>query len=103
MMRTLLWSFACVFALLGVAASLELSGLQSPLGALSHTIPAGLIASVADSMGMEIPRRGLVLGHAHGPPFLRPLGIAIVYGLPVAALSVILLRTRHSKRKTVSS
>lgn len=102
MMRTLAWSFACVFALLGVAASLELAGLQSALGALAHTIPAGLIASAADSMGMEIPPRGLVLGHAHGPSFLRPLGIVIVYGLPVAVLAVILFRTRHTKRETVS-
>jgi hypothetical protein len=98
MMRTLGWSFTCALALLGLAASLELAGLQSALGALSHTTPGGLIASAADSIGMGIPSHGLVLGQAHGPPFLRPLGIVIVYGLPVALLAVILIRARSRTR-----
>lgn len=95
MMRKFLGALACAFALLGIAASLELAGLQSALGVLSHTIPAGLIASVG------VPR-GLVLSDAHGPPFLRPLGVAIVYGVPVALLAVIHYRTRPTRRRTTT-
>jgi|SRR5690349_24946308 len=97
-MRKLLWTFISVLALLGAAASLELAGLQSTLGVFSHAVPAGLLVSLLDAAGVEIPRRGLILGHAHGPPFLRPLGIALVYGLPVAVLAFILFRRRDAKQ-----
>jgi hypothetical protein len=94
-MRKLLWVFACVFTLLGAAATLELAGLQSTAGVFSHTVPADLLVALLDVIGMEIPRHGLIVGHAHGPPFLQPLGVLLIYGIPVAALAFALVRTRQ--------
>jgi hypothetical protein len=102
MMRRLLWIVVCLFAVLGGAATLELAGFQSVLGARSHAVPAGFVASILDAMGMEIPTRGLILGHAHGPPFLQPMGIVLVYGVPIVTLAALLLRPRHPKNQIAS-
>jgi hypothetical protein len=83
-----------LWAVLMVAALLASFGVMTRLGLWAHLLPADLMYSAADALGLHISARGLLLRSAHGPPFLGPLGLALWYVLPTLAFSVLAFRAR---------
>jgi hypothetical protein len=56
--------------------------------------PATVMYSAATEMGLYVSPHGAFIRSAHGPPFLGPLGIAIVYAVPSFVFSYLAWRNR---------
>jgi hypothetical protein len=69
---------AALSVVLGVIAALALAGVDVGRAVVVTTLPASVIATVAEAMGLSLPHDGPVIGHAHGPPFLVVAGIVLV-------------------------
>ena len=87
-------------ALAAVSAILALLAVMAALGFVSkgvlwvHSWPAAAIYSAASEMGFYLSPHGVLIRSAHGPPFLGPLGIAIVYGVPAFVFAFLAFRHR---------
>ena len=91
-MRRTFGALAILWAILTVAAVLASMGVVTDLGLWAHFVPANLMYSVAESLGLHISPRGLLLRSAHGPPFLGPLGVIVWLLLPTLAFAALAFR-----------
>ena len=74
MRRRVFLALAVLWGGITVAAVLACFELMTSIGLWAHVLPASLMYSAADALGLHIGPRGLLLRSAHGPPFLGPLG-----------------------------
>lgn len=79
--------------LLAVLAFLALANIDTSVGLWAHLVPAGAIYSVLNGLGLQISPHGAFLRSAHGPPFLGPIGIVLVYVVPAVIFGAIAART----------
>jgi hypothetical protein len=93
-MRHTFGALAILWAILTVAALLASFGVIIHLGLWAHLVPADLMYSAADALGLHINPHGLLLRSAHGPPFLGPLGLVVWFFLPTLLFTALALRVR---------
>ena len=80
---------AIALLLLAVSAMLVLAEVNITVGLWAHFVPAAAIDSLMDYLGLEVSSHGAIVRSAHGPPFLAPFGIALVYVLPATMLGAV--------------
>jgi len=91
-MKRLWLVLVIIWGMLALAAVLASSGVTTTVGIWAHIVPAGLIYSAVDALGLQVSAHGAFVRSAHGPPFLGPVGFMLVYVLPLAILLCLLLR-----------
>ena len=94
MTRHVLALVALCWSVLMACAILLSLGVLTSVGLWAHLIPAGLMYSAADALGMRPSAHGLLVRSAHGPPLLGPVGVVLWYVLPTMALGVLAIRKR---------
>lgn len=73
-----------------------------PGGWWASIVPAYLLYLCAEGIGFRPSGYGPVIGHAHSPPFLYPLGFALVYLLPASVFFVLGFWRRGQARRAAS-
>jgi len=76
-------------------AVLASMGIVTTFGMWVHFAPAALIYSAGDAMGVRISSHGPIVGSAHGPPFLEPVGVFLLYVLPTLAFALAAIGRRR--------
>jgi hypothetical protein len=96
-MRAIRGIFAVLLILLAVIAMLAPYGFGGEFGLSLHFIPASTLMDLADSLHLYLSPDGSIVRSAHGPPFLSPLGVLLVYAFPGAILGALAMRGRRIK------
>jgi hypothetical protein len=98
-MRALFTLCAALFTILAAVAFMALQDFGGDLGIWLHVIPASILHAGAESLGLYISSHGAIIRSAHGPPFLSPLGILLIYAVPAAFFGMLAVRCGRTRRR----
>ncbi len=94
-MPRVLAALAALFLTIGVAGGLVHAGLLRGVAIYALVLPPSILS---------LPDHGPLTDAAHGPPFLTPIGIFVVYFVPAALLAAATraLAARDARRRTIA-